>query len=371
MQAAVVHCPAGHALKKMLSGMLEGHECNVCGREVRRGEPRFRCRELCDYNACVECGTTRATANAREINLQACPAKQDNDCRASNQWDQWREEALRVHNELRLRHGAPPLEWSDECYNAAKQQADACQKQGGLRHGNTQGPSGHHGQNAFWSSRRTTPTEAIQSWYKEVTGHRFDKGYQGGTGHFTQVVWVASVSMGLAASEDGKFIVANYFPAGNMAMPGYFEKNVLPLGSKMVERPKTHHHKGRRSIQHQAVPSVTVSPHGLPSVTKWHPKPATGTPGHRVDPRMGHHGNQHTGVDVGGGVTRYTGTVTATEMTPVMEALFEGCPFNNFKQKAVDAFLRGGEVTVERAETSLKVTTKVGLCTAKATGSWG
>lgn len=367
MQGAVIHCPAGHVLKKMLSGILEGHECNVCGREIRRGESRFRCRELCDYNACIECGATRANAHAREIILQACPAKQNKDCPASNQWDQWKEEALRLHNELRLRHGAPPLEWSVECYNAAKQQADMCQKQGGLKHGNTQGPSGHHGQNAFWSSKRVTPTEAIQAWYREVTGHRF-KGYQGGTGHFTQVVWVASVSMGLAASEDGKFIIANYFPAGNIAMPGYFEKNVLPLGSKMVDRPKPHHHKGRRSSQDQAAPSVNMSPHDVPRVTKWHPMPATGTTGHR---RLSHRGDPHPGIDVGGGGTSYTGTVTATEMTKEMEALFEGCPFNNFKQKAVDAFLRGGEVTVERAEALLKITTKVGMCTAKATGSWG
>ena len=49
-----------------------------------------------------------------------------------------------------------------------------------------------------------------------------------GTGHFTQVVWRDTREVGLAYSEDGKFIVANYSPAGNMTMPGYFEWHVPP-----------------------------------------------------------------------------------------------------------------------------------------------
>mmetsp|Transcript_41581 Transcript_41581/g.82285 ORF Transcript_41581/g.82285 Transcript_41581/m.82285 type:complete len:373 (-) Transcript_41581:48-1166(-) len=372
MPGAVTHCPTGHSLKKVISGMLQGHECNVCGREIRRVESRFMCMESCDFAACIECGSRHGAhdhASAKDINLKTCLANEDKDYPASSQRDQWQEEALRVHNELRLRHGAPPLEWSVECYKAAKLQADTCQKQGGLSHGNMKGPSGRYGQNAFWSSKRGTATDAIQYWYREMKDHCFDKGYQGNTGHFSQVVWVASVSMGLAASEDGKFIVANYFPAGNIATPGFFSNNVLPLGSKMVERLKSHDHDGRRSSQHKGMPNVNMLHREAPCVTKWHPTTATGATGHRMEPCVGHHSDQHPAHDVRGGAG-HTGTVTAMEMTPEMEAMFKGCPFNDFKRKAADAFLHGGEVTVERAETSIKVTTKVGMCTTKAGGSW-
>jgi hypothetical protein len=74
-----------------------------------------------------------------------------------------------------------------------------------------------------------TPTMAIKMWYNEVNdpGYPWDSpGFSGGTGHFTQVVWKETTHVGLGQA--GCWISANYLPAGNMSMPGYFEKNVLP-----------------------------------------------------------------------------------------------------------------------------------------------
>ena len=52
-------------------------------------------------------------------------------------------------------------------------------------------------------------------------------------GHFTQVVWKDSKELGVGMATDGHkvFVVGQYRPAGNMNMPGYFEKNVLPKGN--------------------------------------------------------------------------------------------------------------------------------------------
>jgi hypothetical protein len=139
------------------------------------------------------------------------------------------QETLDIHNALREAHGAPPLEWSDECAELAQMQADAMAAAGSIFHDNTEGPSGSHGQNVAMAMPEITPTMAIKMWYNEVNepGYDYDSpGFTGGTGHFTQVVWAETTHVGLAVN--GHYVCANYLPAGNMAMPGYFEENVLP-----------------------------------------------------------------------------------------------------------------------------------------------
>lgn len=56
------------------------------------------------------------------------------------------------------------------------------------------------------------------------------------TGHFTQVVWKASTELGVGFATDGKkvFVCGQYRPAGNMVMPGYFEKNVALPGKSLL-----------------------------------------------------------------------------------------------------------------------------------------
>ena len=39
-----------------------------------------------------------------------------------------------AHNDFRREHGSAVLQWSDECYQAAKKQADACQAKGCMFH---------------------------------------------------------------------------------------------------------------------------------------------------------------------------------------------------------------------------------------------
>lgn len=67
--------------------------------------------------------------------------------------------------------------------------------------------------------------------YDEYKDYDFRRGgWQGGTGHFTQVVWKDSkeLGMGRAKTGDGRltFVVGRYRPAGNVI--NFMQDNVFP-----------------------------------------------------------------------------------------------------------------------------------------------
>lgn len=50
-------------------------------------------------------------------------------------------------------------------------------------------------------------------------------------GHFTAMVWKTTKKLGVGkavASDGSTFVVARYFPAGNITNQGHFQANVLP-----------------------------------------------------------------------------------------------------------------------------------------------
>ena len=67
-------------------------------------------------------------------------------------------------------------------------------------------------------------------WYEEVSSYSFSNpGFSMSTGHFTQLVWAGSKSVGFGVAVDASgssfYSVANYDPPGNS---GDYENNVLP-----------------------------------------------------------------------------------------------------------------------------------------------
>ena len=71
-------------------------------------------------------------------------------------------------------------------------------------------------------------TRPVDDWYNEVQFYDYNNGqFSMKTGHFTQLVWVASQKLGLgvARGNGNSIVVANYDPPGNV--PGQFQKNVL------------------------------------------------------------------------------------------------------------------------------------------------
>lgn len=151
----------------------------------------------------------------------------------------WIAEALATHNRLRARHGAPPLEWSLDCAEKARLAADACATKNTLFHSHSHEYG--HGQNAFCGTPgHYGAVDAVESWYSEYRTPGYPKPGAAGTGHFTQLVWLETTHVGMSCDRQGKgFIVANYKPAGNMQPPDpHYVKNVLPLGTRMQERPR-------------------------------------------------------------------------------------------------------------------------------------
>jgi len=129
-------------------------------------------------------------------------------------------EALLKHNELRAKHGSPPLHWNStlEAFASARDQTCVFEHTP---------PPRTYGENIAWGY--SSKDGAVQGWYDEVANYDYNNpvfGYN--TGHFTQVVWKASTELGCGGVECppyGLMITCEYYPPGNVE--GQFADNVL------------------------------------------------------------------------------------------------------------------------------------------------
>jgi len=78
----------------------------------------------------------------------------------------------------------------------------------------------------------STIAAAVALWYDEESQYNFQAGqYSDATGHFTQLVWKGSSTLGCAfipcntASTPGYYLMCEYSPAGNVI--GEFTENVF------------------------------------------------------------------------------------------------------------------------------------------------
>uniref|UniRef100_A0A3P9M893 GLI pathogenesis-related 2, like n=1 Tax=Oryzias latipes TaxID=8090 RepID=A0A3P9M893_ORYLA len=118
---------------------------------------------------------------------------------------QFSEELLRCHNEYRKKHQAPELKLSSKLSTEAARYAESLASTRILKHSEASA-RGSCGENLAWAS--------------------YDQ-----TGHFTAMVWKNTKKLGVGkavASDGSSFVVARYFPAGNITNQGHFENNVLP-----------------------------------------------------------------------------------------------------------------------------------------------
>jgi len=145
------------------------------------------------------------------------------------------QDALDEHNRLRAIHQAPVLTWDAKLASQAQSWADTC-----VFEHSTMG----NGEN-LWAGTGSTfsGAAAVDSWYNELTkpGYDFNNaGFSSGTGHFTQVVWKSTTSVGCAVKfcdllhlpsqpegwSNAKYFVCEYYPPGNYQ--NQFADNVLP-----------------------------------------------------------------------------------------------------------------------------------------------
>ncbi|KFO35388.1 Golgi-associated plant pathogenesis-related protein 1 [Fukomys damarensis] len=144
---------------------------------------------------------------------------------------QFHNEALKAHNEYRQQHGVPPLKLCKKLNQEAQQYAEALASTRILKH-SPESSRGQCGENLAWASYDQTGKEVADRWYSEIKDYNFQQpGFTSGTGHFTALVWKNTKKMGVgkaSASDGSSFVVARYFPAGNVVNQGFFEENVLP-----------------------------------------------------------------------------------------------------------------------------------------------
>jgi uncharacterized protein YkwD len=153
---------------------------------------------------------------------------------------EFQQEVLTQINAYRARHGAPPLTLDSDIVEYSKSRAAKMSAAGEISHTDLKE---EYGENASWQAASSGPAPgpasgATGSWYDEVKNYNFNNPegpHSGVTGHFTALVWKGTTKLGVGrvAGQGSEwwetFIVANFYPAGNMT--GEFQANVSPAQS--------------------------------------------------------------------------------------------------------------------------------------------
>jgi len=138
---------------------------------------------------------------------------------------------LNQHNVYRCMHGVPPLTWNA----AIARNAQAWANRGVYEHSPNQARvinGVQAGQNLAWGYPSLSGVTATKNWYNEIrfTNNGIVNGFNMKTGHYTQVVWRSSKSLGCGKGKAtvrghrGDYWVCEYGPAGNFQ--GQFSQNV-------------------------------------------------------------------------------------------------------------------------------------------------
>ncbi|KGQ06273.1 Cell wall protein PRY3 [Beauveria bassiana D1-5] len=178
----------------------------------------------------------------------------------------FKSQMLAAHNWYRGQHSAAALKWDDNLASKSLAWASKCSEN--PRHDTDR----KYGENIAWGTSVTASYEWVNLWGKERAQYKFDQpGFGGKTGHFTQLVWKGTTSVGCAEAKCsyGTNVVCKYDPPGNMMGENgkYFRENVVPQTSGQI----SDHHAGDEEMK-------GLSRHTLPDKMSKHPLP----PSHRT-----------------------------------------------------------------------------------------
>ncbi|XP_062844359.1 GLI pathogenesis-related 2 [Trichomycterus rosablanca] len=209
-------------------------------------------------------------------------------------------EFLQAHNAYRKQHGAPSLSLNASLSRSAQAWAEKLLASRTLKHSNS-----GNGENLYYNyssaPKKLTGCVAVESWYSEIKKFDFNRpGFSSETGHFTQVVWKDTKELGVGVATDGTttFVVGQYSPAGNISNAGYFEKNVLPVGSAVDAKTSSTGIFSRITQSDSSVnpklPSSTIFPQVKPSGSSANSKlPSSGEFSHQLLEAMNRYRQRH------------------------------------------------------------------------------
>ncbi|MEW5741545.1 MAG: CAP domain-containing protein [Myxococcota bacterium] len=200
------------------------------------------CAGCCDSSgACVEAPAVTACGlgGAACVSCASGQLCVDGACRTSGvggggggggtSLEPWQQEILTAHNQVRNNASPTPspalpaLSWNPQAQAFAQAWVDGCD----FRHNpNTRNT---WGENIFASSGVSTPTEVVSNWASEASDYNYATNTCAAgqaCGHYTQIVWRATTSVGCARREctvnnpfgggSWWFWVCDYAPPGNV-----------------------------------------------------------------------------------------------------------------------------------------------------------
>ena len=149
--------------------------------------------------------------------------------------NQFIQDSLNKHNELRKLHSVPELKINKELNRIAQKYAEYLASKDIFQHSKNKYHEENLGENLFLCEGMLLNGNMMtEEWYNEINDYNFNKPEStnnvGLCGHFTQVVWkdTKEVGFGGALSKKGRwYAVGNYYPAGNLLND--FGKNIIKI----------------------------------------------------------------------------------------------------------------------------------------------
>ena len=127
------------------------------------------------------------------------------------------QEMLAAHNAVRAKVSVPALSWSHELAAVAQEWADELIANNQFAHH----PHPQYGENLFEiSGASATPPRVVDAWAPEASNYDYRANTcHGQCGHYTQLVWRDTKTVGCAAARGHKreVWVCEYDPHGNTA----------------------------------------------------------------------------------------------------------------------------------------------------------
>jgi len=124
-------------------------------------------------------------------------------------------------------HGVPLMTWNKDLAAFAQKMADKMAATNQMKHSSSSERRAipgfsYVGENLAMGA---TGARGVQLWYDEIklTSGGIVTGFSSGTGHYTQVVWKGSTSLG--CGQNGRWLCCVYGPGGNMG--GAYTRNVF------------------------------------------------------------------------------------------------------------------------------------------------